>query len=58
MQSIGRVETEQKVVIRLSIVKKWGARLNVFRTISNSFKVSLTKSFPVVQGEKIDRSFL
>ena len=44
-------------MIRLSLVKKWSTRLNVLRTISNSFKVSLTKSFPVVQ-EKNDRSFL
>ena len=39
-------------MITLSSVKKRGICLNVLRTISNAFKVSLTNSFPVVQGKK------
>ena len=41
----------------LSLVKKWDILSNINCTISNAFKVSLTKSFPVVQ-EKNDRSYL
>ena len=43
---------EYTLVIRLSLVKM----RNVVRTISHAFKVSLTKSFPVVQ-KKNDRRF-
>ena len=47
------IQIEHKVVTRLLSVKQWGICLNV---VSNSFEVSLTKSFPVVQ-EKMTSHF-
>ena len=46
-----------KAMIRSSSVNNWGIRLNVIRIISNAFKVSLTKSFPVAQGKKMTAHF-
>ena len=38
--------------ISWTLIKKCDIRLNVVRTISNAFMVSLAKSFPVVQEKK------
>ena len=39
-------------MIRLSSVKKSGIHVSVVCTISNTFKVSLTNSFPVLQEKR------